>query len=66
MTAILLDFFEATVNRSLEFHAPTIIKINKLGDKLEVNEVKEFHFQVSLVILWLKIQISKSLVSYLF
>ena len=44
MTAIYLNFVEATVNRSLEFHAPTIIKIDNLGDKLEVIEVKEFHF----------------------
>ena len=44
MAAILIEFFEATVNRSLEFHAPTIIKIDNLGDKLEVIEVKESHF----------------------
>ena len=52
--AKVLNFVEAVLNLFMKLQTSNVIKLDNLGDKSMVNEVKNLNFQVGLKILWLK------------
>ena len=49
--AKLLNFVEAVLNLFMKLQTSNVIKLDNLGDKSMVNEVKNLNFQVGLKIL---------------